>query len=418
MVESASTLASRRVAVSAGFGVQAFGYAALTAALPVLQVRTKLSTDELSLVILAMVVGAIVGTLLADVLAVRRGSRFTLLTGVAFECLTLTTIAFSTSPAVLIGVLVLHGIGLGIVDVGCNMQGSLLERSLGRPVFGQLFATATASGILSTLVTIWALSAGWPGTTTLVVGAALHLCFALLAGRFLDTQRAAREPHKASTRGSKLPTRTIYLVGLVVFAAFVVDTAVSTWAAVYGKDVLSLPANLVPLSYGIYLAMVLVARLVLDPLILRFGRARLALLATVLGVLGMAVLTLGQPLVAVFVGFAVGGFAAGWLVPLAFARAGELVPSRSDEVLARVNLFNGFAAIIGAVLPALIAGFTSINWAFLLPLVALLACLPALRTLGRSGPETATGAEAPSGASAGTGNAVEGHDGAGDDEGR
>ena len=44
----------------------------------------------------------------------------------------------------------------------------------------------------------------------------------------------------------------------------------------------------------------------------------------------------------------------GVLVPLAFSPAGEVVPERSDEVIARVNVFNYAGAVAGAVVPGLL----------------------------------------------------------------
>ena len=51
------------------------------------------------------------------------------------------------------------------------------------------------------------------------------------------------------------------------------------------------------------------------------------------------------------------------------------------EVIARVNLFNYAAALIGAVIPGLVAEFASLNWAFLLPAVVAVASIPLTKVL-------------------------------------
>jgi MFS family permease len=374
----------RRASVGAAYASQAFGYAALTTSLPALRDRTGLDDGGLSIVILCMTVGAAAGTLVADWIAVRAGSRAALVAGLGLEAIAMLLIASLSGPGLLIPLLMLQGLGLGLVDASSNMQGSLAERAAGRPLFGRLFATATAAGIVSTLVTFAVLSNGLPATTTLFVAAAFHAIVAVLGARFFDPARAAREPH-AKKPAAPLPRQGILLVGLVVFAAFVIDTAASAWGTVYSTDVLGLEARLTPLGYGSYLAAVLVARLVADPLISRFGRAPLALTAAASGVVGCLALVAGGPAWLALAGFALAGLGAGWLVPLAFGRAGELVPGRSDEVIARVNLFNYAAAVIGAVVPGVIAMVGSLQWAFILPALALVACLPALRRL-RQGP--------------------------------
>jgi len=71
------------------------------------------------------------------------------------------------------------------------------------------------------------------------------------------------------------------------------------------------------------------------------------------------------------------------LVPLAFSVAGQAVPGNSDEVIARVNLFNYGGALLGAVLLGLLSEPVGLRLAFLLPVVGLLLTLPVVRQLRR-----------------------------------
>jgi MFS family permease len=87
-------------------------------------------------------------------------------------------------------------------------------------------------------------------------------------------------------------------------------------------------------------------------------------LLPVLGLLLVAVVP--QPVAAV-IGFAVVGIGVGALVPLAFSAAGELDPTRVDEIIARINLFNYAGAVLGAVLVGLLADGPGLGPAFLLP---------------------------------------------------
>ena len=82
-------------------------------------------------------------------------------------------------------------------------------------------------------------------------------------------------------------------------------------------------------------------------------------------------------------GFALTGLGVGVLVPLAFSAAGHAVPGRSDEVIARVNLFNYGGALLGAVLLGLLSEPVGLRVAFLVPVVGLLLTLPVVRQLRR-----------------------------------
>lgn len=368
-------------AVGAAFAAQGFGYAALVTTLPSLRTRTGLDDVGLSVVLLCIVVSAAAGSLLANFLAVRGGSKLALRVGLIAEACTLAGVAVGAGPAVIIPILIVHGVGLGLVDAACNMQGSLSERAHGAPLFGRFFATATMGGIVATVVTSAALTAGLVGQVPLAVAAAIYLAVGLIAARWFDPERAARNVTGAARKRERLPRAAIVAVGMIVFASFVIDASLATWTTVYAEDDLGVAAHLAPLCLGIYLGAVFLTRIVLDPLLRRFGRRRNGVTAGTIGALGCALMVLAQPTALALVGIGLAGIASGALTPIAFGHAGEILPERSDEVIARVNLFNYAAALVGAVIPGVVAEFAALSWAFLLPAVVALACIPLMRTL-------------------------------------
>jgi MFS family permease len=108
--------------------------------------------------------------------------------------------------------------------------------------------------------------------------------------------------------------------------------------------------------------------------------AAIAVIVSVIGCLVVALVPVGGAAIA---GFALAGVAVGALVPITFGATGELDPARSDEIIARVNLFNYAGAIAGAVLVGLLSGGPALALGFLLPAAALAAVLPVLRRLRR-----------------------------------
>jgi MFS family permease len=95
---------------------------------------------------------------------------------------------------------------------------------------------------------------------------------------------------------------------------------------------------------------------------------------------------------AALVGFALAGVAVGVVVPVTFGAAGELDPAHSDQIIARVNIFNYAGVIVGAVLLGLLAGGPNLGFGFLIPAVALLAVLFVLRWFRPRAVTTATDA--------------------------
>lgn len=377
--------APRRAAVFAAYAAQGLGYATVVTALPALKSRVDIDDATVSLLLLSTALAAALGSVLADVIAVRWGSRQALAAGLLMQAGALVLISFSGSlPLLAVGV-GLYGVGLGGVDAASNMQGAISQRHTSSPIFGRLYAAYTTAAIAATLATSAVLTWGLPALGTLLFAALAQAAVAAWGISAFHRERAAHRAHDDHSTRAPLPRAAIWAVGTLVFAAFVVDAAVSSWSTLYLADGLQVAPGLTPLGYGGYLFAVLVIRLATDPLVRRIGRTRVGIGAVVIGAAGAVVVALVPNLAGAVIGFTAMGAAAGALVPIAFSRAGELLPARSDEVIARVNLFNYGGAIIGAVALGLLASGAALGPAFLIPGVLLAASSPVLRVLHRSG---------------------------------
>jgi MFS family permease len=370
-----------QIAVGAAYAAQGLGYAAVVTTLPALKDRVQIDDTVVSLIVLGVCVAAAAGSLLADAVAVRLGSRAALVLGLALQAVALPAIALLTPLPPFLVAFALYGLGLGCVDAASAMQGVALQRRTGRSLLGRLFASYTAAAIAGALLVAGSAAASAPSGTTLLVAAGAALLVAVVGTRLFSPER----PERAASARAPLPRRGIWAFGLVILAAFVVDSAVSTWSTVYLQDTLAAPAALAPLGYAAYQAAVLATRLATDPLVGRIGRRALAAASVGLAIAGCLVVGLVPTPVAAIAGFTLAGVAAGALVPAAFGAAGDLDPARSDEIIARVNLFNYAGAVLGAVAVGLVGDLTGLGVAFLLPALALIAVLAVLRRFAARG---------------------------------
>jgi len=377
------TRGARRGAVAASYAAQGLGYATIVTALPAIKDRVGIDDATVSLLLLGTCLAAAAGSILADVIAVRRGSRAALVAGLIAQAVGLIAVAVTGSFPVLLAAVVVYGVGLGAVDASSNMQGALLQRRRPHPIFGRLYAGYTAAAIVATLGTAAVLGMSAPAGLTLIVTALVQLAVAAWGIVAFDPAHAAHAAHDAPRDRTPLPRRAIWAVGAIVFAAFVIDSAVSSWSTIYLAEGLDAAPALTPLGYTAYLVAMLAARLAADPAVRAIGRLRVGVIATAIAVLGAVVVAVWPSVPATIAGFAAMGVASGALVPLAFARAGEVLPERSDEVIARVNLFNYGGAVAGAVVLGLVAAGPSLGAAFLIPAAILAALSPLLRTLRR-----------------------------------
>jgi MFS family permease len=367
-----------RVAVSAAYAAQGLGYAAVVTSLPAFKDRQGIDDAAVSLIVLLVCVAAALGSVKADFLAKWRGSRIALVVGLCLEVVGLLLIVVSiAAPGVPLWVFVVafgvYGLGLGGVDAGGAMQGVLVQRRYGRDIMGGYFAAYTAAAIVGALSVAGSSAAGVAVVLPLSLAAVVATAVAIFGVGSFDPARAAARVGRRSS--APLPRRGIWMFGFVILAAFTVDSAVSTWSTVYLQDDLLAAAALAPLGYAAYQAAILVTRLVTDRASGRFGRSRVVVVATATSLVGCVAVALLPFPAAAIAGFALAGVAVGALVPLAFTSAGGLAPARSDEIIARVNLFNYVGAVLGAVLLGLLADAPGLGIAFLLPAALLVPVL-------------------------------------------
>ena len=368
---------SARIAVTAAYCAQGLGYAVVVTSLPALKARQGIDDATVSLIVLGVALMAALGSVIANAVAVRVGSRSALALGLLVQAVALPVIALPTPFAVFAGAWAVYGVGLGCVDAAAAMQGVAVQRAYGRHILGGFFAAATAAAIVGALlVSAFAASALGAGLA-LAAAAVIAAVAAVVVIRLGRREVPVDEALPPAQRGA-LPRAGIWVFGLVVLAIFVADSAVSTWSTVYLQDDLGALAWVAPLGYAAYQGVVLVTRLITDRVVAAVGRARVVAVAATVSALGCAVVAVLPFPAAAIVGFALAGVSAGALIPVTFGAAGDLSPAHSDQVIARVNLFNYAGAILGAVVLGLLADGPGLGIAFLLPAIALAGVLFAL----------------------------------------
>lgn len=364
-------------AVAAAYAAQGFGYAAIATSLPEFKDHLDLTDTAISLILLGLYFGAAAGSVLADAVAVWRGSRQALVCGFLIQVAALVVVSTVPSLLIFLACITVYSIGLGMVDAASNMQGVLAQAGSEIPLMGRLYAAYTAAAFGGALAMSGFLASTGTITGAVLLAAAVQGVVALIGWRRFDHRRAARQAH---THPDPLPRKPVWIVGLVVLVAFALDSSVATWSSIYLSDGLDATKAVAPFGYAAYQLLVLISRLAADPLVAVAGRPKAALIAIGAGFAGTVVVALAPTIPAAVAGFAVAGIGVGILVPIAFSAAGEILPARSDEIIARVNIFNYVGVVVGAAALGLVAG-ASLGPAFLLPGVILLSAVAVARWL-------------------------------------
>ncbi|MFC7110887.1 MFS transporter [Nonomuraea rubra] len=162
-----------RVAVYLLFFLSGTAIGTWTARIPAIKERLGLGDGQLSLALLAVAAGAVVGMTAVGRLVDRYGSSRAVVPAALAQGVVLVPPAYAPDLLTLSATLLVFGVVHGILDVAMNANAVEVERAHGRPIMSSFhavysvggFAGATAGGLfahhdLSAAVTFWAVGAG------------------------------------------------------------------------------------------------------------------------------------------------------------------------------------------------------------------------------------------------------------------
>lgn len=351
------------------------GYVALGACIgvwsgsvPALSFAADFDTVHLALFMITLRVSGIISMQCAGWVVDRRSPVAAVLLGLASVSVAWMTAGFapliSTSTAAVWLVAIVAGLALGMLDVGMNALAVDVVAQSGRPLFGRLhamFAVGAMAGT-ATLLSMKQIFAG-----ELMARAAAFFVVALLAlatwwvlrGKAASPTGMGLQP-AAPSGGSVVP--------LVAMAACVglVESAAFDWAVFHVVRTGLVSPQFDTIGLVAVTTMMVVGRLISDPVIARRGVHLLVVVCAIIAAIGYGLTVVAQgPLV--LVAWLLVGLGAGVLAPQIFGRAGQVAGGRGSAWV----ITGAYVGIIAE--PLLVGGLTSqvgLQTALLVPMAA------------------------------------------------
>ena len=141
MTDNTRTLTRARIATSVAFGLQGFLLAAILTQLPQYKDLFELSETLVVVAVVTVSVIAGLGSVLAEMLAVRTSSKMTLRTGLAVIAVFGGATGIAPNAAMFFVFLAIYGIGLVMVDAAANMQAVSIQHAKGRFILSSFNAS-------------------------------------------------------------------------------------------------------------------------------------------------------------------------------------------------------------------------------------------------------------------------------------
>ncbi|WP_344834601.1 MFS transporter [Nonomuraea dietziae] len=240
----------------------------MTVRIPALTDKLGLSEATVGVILLVWGLGALVTMQSMRGIMQRAGSRTVLRVGGPATALSLLGIGCAPNlPSLLVAVAV-FGMAFGTVDIAMNAQGSTVEQAYGRPLMNGMHAGWCVGAIAAGGIGSLAIALGLSYTANLSLVALISLPLVMIIGRtYLPEPPVVRTTAKARKR---LPA-VVYLLGAIMFFAFMVEGTVADWNGLFMRDELGAPEAIAALGYPVFEVGMLLARLGGDRLRGRFG---------------------------------------------------------------------------------------------------------------------------------------------------
>ncbi|GAA4170009.1 MFS transporter [Gryllotalpicola koreensis] len=389
-----------RNAVFVIFGLSGVLLASFAARLPAARDALNVTPGQISLLIVCISLGAILGLVaappVANAFGQRRGMASALTVGaVGLALAGLGATLWGNIPLTVVG-LVLLGLGNGAVDVMMNVSGATVERRIGRTLLPFMHACFSIGTVAGAAIGAGAAAAGIPTWLHLAVIAVGIAVTAIIAVRFVPDR--IEEPREQASTGSSPLSRgerfrrsavervvvwrdlTLVMIGVVMLGMAFAEGSANDWIALAAVDDHGTTKAAGALVLDVFLVAMTLGRIAGGPLVDRIGRVWAIRITAGLGVIGLLMFILGGSPVVFVIGAVLWGLGASLGFPLGMSAAADDERNATTRVAAVAMI--GYLSFLGG--PPVI-GFLADHVGILHALFVVLAlvvaaffCAPAL----------------------------------------
>lgn len=325
-------------------------FASLASRIPDLRKGLDLSNSQLGLLLLAIAAGSVLALPSAGWLVRRSSAAAVVRLGarLCFVGLVLAAVGAALASAALITALglFLYGIGTGVWDVAMNVEGTEVERGLGRSILPRFHAGWSLGGILGAGLGIAATAAGVSMVWHLAVVAAVSLVLAQWGCSAFLPATAHPEPDQRPGTAWREP-RTL-AIGVMVLCFSIAEGAANDWLSLALIDGYDVEQWVAVAGFTTFVCAMTAGRLVGPVVLDRFGRAPVLWASAAAAAAGILMVVAGAAVVpdalAVVVGVVLWGLGAALGFPVGISAAAD-EPARAAARVSVVSTI-GYGAFL------------------------------------------------------------------------
>ncbi len=324
---SATSLRRSRIAVSLIFGINGFIHANWVARLPRVQEVYDLSHGQLSLVLLALSLGALAAMPLTGIVIVRAGSRRLTAAAVLTYCFLTPGLFLVPNYYAMLPLGFLIGMSTGALDIAMNAQAILIEEGVKKPIMSSFHASFSGGMLLGAATGAGFILAGLDLLPHIFSVCLVCLLVALRCVRQLIEDRVGGAVPLAGEASAprRYPFKSeLVLLGIIAFCCMLGEGAMADWSTNFLEKTVGTTRYWAPAGLVAFSAAMMLGRLLGDALRTRIGSLLLVRGGALVSLLGIALVLWPLWLPTSVLGFLLVGLGLANIVPIAYSVAGRL----------------------------------------------------------------------------------------------
>jgi MFS family permease len=353
MIKNISSFVKNKPALAVGFlfATSSLLFGTWVASIPGIKQRLGFTDGSLGLSLLLSPLGAITGMLLSTRVFSKVPVGRWMLNGYRVLCLLMVLQINAVNRPMLWICLYLYGLCSFLNGVSANATVNLLEKKTNRLLMstchGMYSLGGAVSAGLAALLFSFHLVSGWQ----IVIVATIIFTIITASQKLL----LANQDIIHSRSGIKLPSPTILGISFICMVTFMAEGCVADWSAIYFKEILHAPKEILSLGYAGFSVAMTLGRLNGDGLIAKIGSKTIVICGCLLSAFGFT-LVVSVPVVPVSIlGYVLIGCGSSCIVPVLFSASANIPGVSTVEGFAMVTT----GGLIGFLTGPSLIGFIS-----------------------------------------------------------
>ena len=314
------------------FAMNGFVFASWMSRVPDVREILDLTPGMLSVLLLSVSAGSLLGLPVAGRIAHRFGAVASVRIGLSLVApgivLAALAVHFELGRFLVMPGLFLLGLGMGVWDVAQNLEGTVIERALDKAIMPWFHAAFSGGTVLAALIGAGLVWLKVPLLVHLGVVAVLTVVAVWWGtGRFLPSQSTSDDVEDAASapavaqRSAWSEPRTL-LIGVMVLAAAFTEGTANDWMAVAFVDGHDVDKALGVLALAVFLTFMTAGRVLGAGLLDRYGRVPVLRVLFASAIVGCLLVVFGNTWLA-FIGCAIWGVGASLGFPVGMSAAAD-----------------------------------------------------------------------------------------------